>query len=106
MGHANARLTVHGRQLIVSRVVEDGWSVAITAEVAGVSRATVYKWLARFRDEGPAGLVDRTSRPHWSPRRLDPDVEARILLARRRRRWERPLRYRPARVARHGAQGP
>lgn len=87
MAHANARLTPHGRQLLVNRVIRDGWTVATTAEAAGVSRATVYKWLRRWRDEGPDGLLDRTSRPHSCPRRLSPTVEARILLARRRRRW-------------------
>ena len=87
MAHRNARLTVHGRRLIVDRVLEDGWSVVASAEAAGVSRATVYKWLRRFREEGPAGLADRSSRPHRSPQRLDERTEQRILLARRRRRW-------------------
>lgn len=87
MGHRNARLTVHGRRLLVDRVEVEGWSVAATAESAGVSRATVYKWLRRWRAEGDAGLEDRTSRPHHSPRRIDPKLEQRILLARRRRRW-------------------
>ena len=87
MGHRNARLTVHGRRLLVDRVEVQGWSVAATAESAGVSRATVYKWLRRWRAEGAAGLEDRTSRPHHSPRRIDPKLEQRILLARRRRRW-------------------
>lgn len=87
MGHRNARLTVHGRRLIVTRVIDDGWSVTASAEAAGVSRATVHKWLRRYREEGEAGLVDRTSRPHRSPRRIDPRLEQRILLARRRRRW-------------------
>lgn len=87
MGHRNARLTVHGRRLIVARVLEEGWSPATVAEAAGVSRATVYKWLARFRDHGEAGLEDRTSRPRSCPRRLDERTEARILLARKRRRW-------------------
>lgn len=66
MAHANAKLTVHGRRLIVSRVIDEGWSPATTAEAAGVSRATVYKWLRRFRDEGEAGLADRSSRPQRS----------------------------------------
>lgn len=87
MAHRNARLTVHGRRLIVSRVLDEGWSVATTAEAAGVSRATVHKWLRRFREEGEAGLADRTSRPHRSPHQLDERLEQRILLARRRRRW-------------------
>lgn len=87
MGHRNARLTVHGRRLIVTRVIDDGWSVTASAEAAGVSRATVHKWLRRYREEGEAGLADRSSRPHRSPRRIDPQLEQRILLARRRRRW-------------------
>lgn len=87
MAHRNARLTVHGRRLIVTRVIEDGWSVATTAEAAGVSRATVYKWLARYREHGEAGLADRSSRPRGCPHRLDARIEQRILLARRRRRW-------------------
>ncbi len=87
MAHRNARLTVHGRRLIVTRVIEEGWSAAACAESLGVSRATVYKWLRRYETEGDVGLVDRTSRPHRSPRRLDPAVEQRILTARRRRRW-------------------
>jgi hypothetical protein len=60
VAHRNARLTVHGRRLIVTRVLEEGWSPATAAEAAGVSRATVYKWLARFREHGEAGL--RTAR--------------------------------------------
>jgi transposase InsO family protein len=87
VAHRNARLTVYGRLLIVRRVVDEGWSVPTAAEAAGVSRATVYKWLARFREQGEAGLADRTSRPRRSPRRLDARTEKRILLARRRRRW-------------------
>lgn len=87
MAHRNARLTVHGRRLIVTRVLEEGWSPATAAEAAGVSRATVYKWLARFREHGEAGLEDRTSRPQRCPNRIDAKLEARILLARKRRRW-------------------
>ena len=87
MAHRRARLTPYGRQLLVSRILEDGWSVTTAAEAAGVSRATAYKWLARYREAGPAGLLDRSCRPHRSPRRIDPALEQRILTARRRRRW-------------------
>ena len=87
MSHRMARLTPYGRRLLVSRIVNDGWPVTAAAESVGVSRATAYKWLARWRGEGDAGLVDRSSRPVRSPRRLDAAVEARIVTARRRRRW-------------------
>lgn len=49
MSHPKARLTPAGRLLVVERVLEHGWSPAQTAEAMGVLRATVYKWLARFR---------------------------------------------------------
>jgi transposase InsO family protein len=78
-------LSEFGRLLIVRRVLEEGWSVPVTAEAAGISRATVYKWLRRFRGEGVDGLRDRSSRPHRS-RRLAVEVEARILALRRRHR--------------------
>lgn len=81
------KLTPYGRMLLVDRVLHQGWSPAAAAEAAGVSRATVYKWLARYRAEGEAGLEDRSCRPLRSPRLLDARLEERILLARRRRRW-------------------
>jgi transposase InsO family protein len=67
--------------------VEAGWAVARVAEQLGISRATAYKWVRRYRSEGESGLLDRSSRPHRSPRRLDPAVEAEILAARARWRY-------------------
>ena len=69
--HSGARSCPASRALMVDRVLE-GWRVTDVAEAAGVSRTTVYKWLKRFREEGSAGLLDRTSRPHHSPRRTSP----------------------------------
>jgi hypothetical protein len=59
MAHRNARLTEFGRLLLVQRITELGWPPAQAAESLGVSRATAYKWLGRYRAEGPAGLADR-----------------------------------------------
>jgi transposase InsO family protein len=56
-----------------ARVIDHGWSIDEAASAAGISRRTAFKWLARFRCEGSAGLSDRTSRPIRSPRRLAPD---------------------------------
>ena len=84
MSHPRGRLTVFGRSLLVHRVLVDSWRPAVAAEAAGVSRATVYKWLRRYRDEGEAGLCDRTSAPHRRPRALSPSRVQRILRLRRR----------------------
>ena len=83
MVHPRATLTPRGRLLLVRRVEELDWPAALVAEAAGVSRATVYKWLHRFRVEGEAGLADRSSRPHRSPRALTPEQVARIVKLRR-----------------------
>jgi transposase InsO family protein len=70
--------------VLVERVLVQGWPAARVAEAASVSRATVYKWVGRFLEEGSAGLEDRSSAPHRRPRALPrADVE-RILEARRR----------------------
>jgi leucine-zipper of insertion element IS481 len=72
MAHANARLTEFGRLLLVQRITELGWPPAQAAEALGVSRATAYKWLARYHAEGRAGLADRSSRPRRCPHALTP----------------------------------
>lgn len=82
MAHANARLTVHGRRLLVERILA-GHRPTDVAHQMGCSRATAYKWLRRFREQGTAGLVDRPSRPHLCPHRTDDRTERRIIEARR-----------------------
>jgi transposase InsO family protein len=61
--HANARLSVKGRELLVARVQGRGWSLTEAAEAAGVSDRTASKWLSRYRAEGLGGLLDRSSAP-------------------------------------------
>jgi transposase InsO family protein len=61
--HRNARLSVKGRELLVERVEQAGWSLTQAAEAAGVSDRTARKWQGRYRAEGPAGLLDRSSAP-------------------------------------------
>jgi transposase InsO family protein len=85
VSHRNARLTVHGRAVLVERVLA-GRPVAHVAAELGVSRATGFKWLARFRAEGAAGLVDRSSRAHRIPGRTPPRLEARIVNLRQTRK--------------------
>jgi transposase InsO family protein len=85
VSHGNARLTVHGRKLIVARYLA-GWRQAHIAAAMGISRTCVRTWITRDAAEGEAGLADRSSRPHSSPRRTAAEVEDRIVELRRRER--------------------
>ncbi len=85
VAHGNARTTVLGRKLIVARH-KAGWRQAHIAAAMGISRKCVRTWISRYEAEGEAGLVDRSSRPHSSPRRTAAEVEDRIVELRRRER--------------------
>lgn len=81
--HPNARTTPVSRRVLVLRVLREGWSVGDVAEAHAISSRTVYRWLRRYREEGEAGLFDRSSRPRRSPRRTKRPVERRIERLRR-----------------------
>ncbi|MFD8300723.1 IS481 family transposase [Streptomyces capillispiralis] len=85
MSHRNARLTVHGRRILVDRVL-GGRPVAHVAAEMGISRPTAHKWIRRWRAEGDSGLADRSSRPHRTPHRTPRAVEARVCDLRRTRK--------------------
>ncbi len=80
--HGNARLTPEGRRILVGRIAGGRPAAQVAAEM-GVSRSTAYRWWARFRVEGEAGLFDRSSRPYRSPRRTCEALEVEILRLRR-----------------------
>ena len=82
VAHANARLNLHGRRLLVERVINHGRPVAHVAKELGISRQCAHRWVARYRAEGEAGLRDRSSRPHRCPTRTPAEVEQRVLLLR------------------------
>lgn len=84
--HQNARLTPRGRAELVRRVLLEGQAANTVAGDLGVDRKTVSKWCARFQAEGPAGLLDRSSRPHRL-RRPTPDAIVEQIAALRRQRW-------------------
>ena len=70
--HGNARTCPKSRRLLVDRL-EGEWSLTEAGEAAGVSERTAAKWLARWRSEGEAGLLDRSSAPRRVPSRLPAD---------------------------------
>src|SRR3954471_4056815 len=69
--HANAALSLNQRRRMVDRVLERGWSLTKAAAAAEVSERTCSKWVARYRAEGDAGLLDRCSAPHTVANRTD-----------------------------------
>jgi putative transposase len=66
---------------------DEGESIAALAELYGVSRKTIYKWLARHAAEGMAGLADRSRAPQHCPGKLSDEVIAHIIAARQRWSW-------------------
>ena len=83
--HANAPLGPKGRLTMVRRIVEHGWSVMEAAAAAGVSDRTCSKWVGRYRREGEAGLLDRSSAPRSIPHRTS-DALVEVIVALRRLR--------------------
>ncbi len=90
--HANARLNLHGRRLLIARI-QQGRPVAHVADELGISRQTAYKWWGRWRREGDVGLVDRSSRPRSFPTQTSRLFERRVEQLRRSRKLG------PARIA-------
>ena len=81
--HANAKSCPQSRRLLVRRIEEEGWPLMKAAEAAGISGRSASKWLARWRTEGEAGLIDRSSAPRRIPHRTPPDRERAIAALRR-----------------------
>ena len=83
--HRNARLNLHGRRLLIARI-QQGRPIAHVAHELGISRQSAYKWWARWRQGGDAGLVDRSSRPRCCPTRTPGRVERAVEQLRRSRK--------------------
>jgi len=71
--------------LLVQRVIEQGWTVDEAAAAAGLSRRSTFKWLRRYREQGEAGLDDRSSRPRRMPRATPVEWQQQILELRQTR---------------------
>ena len=87
MSHANAALTPRARLRLARLVVDLGWPPARAAERYDVSWKTAKKWADRYAAEGPAGMADRSSRPHRQPTRTPAPLVRRIVHL----RWKQRL---------------
>lgn len=84
--HPNAKTTPRSRAVIVRRVLNEGQAIEQVARAFGISRVTASKWIRRWREEGPRGLLDRRSAPGRIPHKTARALERRIERL-RRRRW-------------------
>jgi transposase len=86
--HANAKLGLAGRLALV-RAITDGLSLRAAAAAFAVSPATAHRWWHRWLEGGQRldALLDRSSRPHRSPRLLAAASQERICDCRRRTGW-------------------
>ena len=84
--HKNARLTPRSRADLVQRVLVEGQSRKAVATALRVAAKTVSKWVERYLEEGPDGLLDRSSRPQQM-RAPTPGSTLERIEALRRQRW-------------------
>jgi hypothetical protein len=72
--------------------VDDRWPLGRAAERFGVSVTTAQRWSGRYREQGQAGMCDRSSRPNWCPRQLptrtDPATGCRLQVKPKAFRYE------------------
>jgi putative transposase len=80
-------IRVEQQRLMVVQDHGEGMSIVELADINGVSRKTIYKWLARYEEEGVGGLSDLSRRPQHSPSQVSGEVEAAIVAARLRWKW-------------------
>ncbi len=85
--HTNAALTPRARLRLARLIVDCGWNVARAAERYDVSWRTANKWAQRYQAEGPAGMGDRSSRPHHQPNRTPAPMMRKIVHL----RWKQRL---------------
>ena len=86
MSHANAALTPRARLRLAQLVVDQGWTYTAAAKMFMVAARTAKKWADRYRAEGAAGMLDRSSRPRVSPAKTSPQMVRRIVKVRWRKR--------------------
>jgi len=80
--HKNARLSFRSREALARYVVEQGFTRKAAAAAFRVTVRTASKWVGRFQIGGVEALLDRSSRPHRSPRQTDSVLVEKVLALR------------------------
>jgi transposase InsO family protein len=87
VSHANAALTPRHRLRLARLIVDDDWPIARAAEFFNVSWRTAEKWASRYRQDGPAGMHDRSSARHTQHAKTPQPVVRKIVHL----RWKQRL---------------
>lgn len=70
------------RKAFIEEALAESSNISKLCSNHGISRKTGYKWLKRLKEEGPAGLVDRSRRPRNSPKQVETHMESSVLAVR------------------------
>jgi len=70
------------REEFVGLASQEGVNRRALCRRFGISAQTAYKWLARYAEEGQAGLINRPRRPHHSPSETPPTIQASVVAMR------------------------
>ncbi|WP_193608384.1 helix-turn-helix domain-containing protein, partial [Nocardioides lijunqiniae] len=84
--HANAALTPKTRLKMARLIVDDEWPIAQVARQFMVSYKTAKKWAERYREEGPDGMLDRSSARHTQAKKTPAPVVRKIVHVRLKQR--------------------
>lgn len=82
--HSTAVMAVATRRRMIELHETGKMKAAQIAEVFGISEKTFFKWKRRFHLDGEAGLSNKSTAPHHTPRKTSPDLEALVIEARKR----------------------
>lgn len=69
---------VEQRYDAVVAVIRDGFTITEVAVKFGVSRQSVYRWMAHYEMGGLEALADGSHRPHRVPHQMAAELEARV----------------------------
>ena len=88
------------RVQFIAALESERYAMSELCERFGISRKTGYKWKARYRSEGPAGLEEHSRAPKHSPQRISAELKELLLEVKRRRPTWGPRKVLPHLAAR------
>jgi transposase InsO family protein len=87
MSHVNAALTPRHRLRLAQLIVDDRWPPSRAADFFNVTWRTADKWARRYREEGIAGMNDRSSARHTQHAKISEPMKRKIVHL----RWKQRL---------------